>query len=201
MTTYDLFIGNLISHPFIKNALVTCIALAISYGPLGVLLVLRRMSLVGDALSHAVLPGAACSYIFTGTLSLWAMSIGGIVSGLVVAFLSGFVSRTTHLKEDASFASFYLMFYAGGLILLSSFRTRININDLLFGTILGVSNSDLIIVCTFVSITLVALAIIYRPLVFESFDPYFLRSVGAKGGYPDGPRPDDGPCHCSPFLG
>ncbi|MFP3374007.1 metal ABC transporter permease, partial [Pseudomonas sp. SIMBA_068] len=75
--------------------------------PLGVFLSLRRMSLIGDALSHAVLPGAAIGYLISG-LSLVAMGVGGLIAGLAVALLSGAVSRYTPLKEDASFAGFYL---------------------------------------------------------------------------------------------
>ncbi|MFP3802283.1 metal ABC transporter permease, partial [Paraburkholderia sp. SIMBA_027] len=85
----------------------------------GVFLMLRRMSLVGDAMSHAVLPGAAIGYLVAGSLSLTAMGIGGLVAGLSVALLSGVVSRVTVLQEDASFASFYLISLALGVLIVS----------------------------------------------------------------------------------
>ena len=91
---YQAAIAPFIEYGFMRRALVACLALSIGSGPIGVLLVLRRMSLVGDALSHAVLPGAAIGFLVAG-LSLWAMGLGGLVAGLAVALLSGLVSRAT----------------------------------------------------------------------------------------------------------
>ena len=97
---YDLFIGPFIEFEFMRRALVGVFALALGAGPIGVFLMLRRMSLVGDAMAHAVLPGAAIGFMIAG-LSLVAMTIGGLVAGFVVALLAGLVSRATELKEDA----------------------------------------------------------------------------------------------------
>src|SRR6201996_1326624 len=118
-----------------RRALVACLALSIGSGPIGVLLMLRRMSLVGDAMSHAILPGAAVGFLVSG-LSLPAMGLGGMVAGLAVALLSGFVSRTTVLKEDASFASFYLASLAAGVLLVSLRGSSVDLLHVLFGTIL-----------------------------------------------------------------
>ncbi|WP_291366087.1 metal ABC transporter permease, partial [Acetobacter sp. UBA5411] len=97
-----------VTFGFMRRALVATITLGMGAGPVGVLLQLRRMSLIGDAMSHAILPGAAIGYLLAGGLSLVAMGLGGIVAGLGVAMLAGLVSRRTHLAEDANFASFYL---------------------------------------------------------------------------------------------
>ena len=113
---YDLLAAPFADFAFMRRALVACAALSIGCGPVGVLLVLRRMSLVGDSMSHAVLPGAAVGFLVSG-LSLVSMSIGGFVAGLLVALLSGVVSRTTQLREDASFASFYLISIALGVLI------------------------------------------------------------------------------------
>ena len=107
MNFYDLLISSFAEFDFMRYALASIFCLALSVAPVGVFLVMRRMSLVGDALSHAVLPGAAIGYIFAG-LSLLAMSIGGFVAGMLMALLAGLVSRFTSLKEDANFAAFYL---------------------------------------------------------------------------------------------
>ena len=80
------------SYEFMRNALLSCFCLSLGCGPVGVFLVLRRMSLMGDALSHAVLPGAAIGYIIAG-LSLPALSIGGFFAGFLVALLAGIVSH------------------------------------------------------------------------------------------------------------
>src|SRR5512147_1002806 len=116
---YDQVIQPFIEFGFMRRALVACLALSISAGPIGVFLLLRRMSLMGDAMSHAVLPGAAIGYLVAGSLSLTAMGIGGLIAGLSVAVLSGLVSRSTVLQEDASFASFYLASLALGVLIVS----------------------------------------------------------------------------------
>lgn len=160
-----------------RRALVACIALAVSATPLGVFLSLRRMSLIGDALSHAVLPGAAIGYLISG-LSLVAMGIGGVIAGLAVALLSGAVSRYTPLKEDASFAGFYLGSLALGVTLVSLRGSSVDLLHVLFGSLLAVDNPALLLVSGIAAFTLLMLALIYRPLVIDAFDPDFLRAQG-----------------------
>jgi len=154
--------------------------LSVGSGPVGVLLLLRRMSLVGDAMSHAVLPGAAVGFLLGG-LSLPAMGSGGMIAGLVVALLSGLVSRTTALREDASFAGFYLTSLAAGVLLVSLRGSSIDLLHVLFGTILAIDDQALFLIGGVASLTALVLAAAYRPLVAECFDPGFLRSVGGRG--------------------
>src|SRR3954453_4448489 len=97
MDLYALLIEPFANYGFMRRALVACLALSLGSGPVGVFLVLRRMSLMGDAMSHAVLPGAALGFLAAG-LSLGAMSAGGLLVGLAVAILAGTVSRVTALK-------------------------------------------------------------------------------------------------------
>ena len=162
-----------------RRALIACIALSISATPLGVFLLLRRMSLVGDALSHAVLPGAAIGYLISG-MSLVAMGIGGFIAGLAVAMLSGLVSRKTQLKEDASFAGFYLGSLALGVTLVSLRGSSVDLLHVLFGSILAIDSSAMIMVGIISSVSLLVLACIYRALVIESFDSLFLRVSAGK---------------------
>jgi len=166
-----------IEFGFMRHALVACLALALSATPLGVFLSLRRMSLVGDALSHAVLPGAAMGYLISG-LSLVAMGIGGLIAGLAVALLSGAVSRYTPLKEDASFSGFYLGSLALGVTLVSLRGSSVDLLHVLFGSLLAVDNAALLLVGGIAAFTLIMLAIIYRPLVIDAFDADFLRAQG-----------------------
>lgn len=166
-------------HPFIefgfmRRALVACMLLSVSATPLGVFLLLRRMSLVGDALSHAVLPGAAIGYLISG-LSLVAMGVGGIIAGLAVALLSGAVSRFTPLREDASFAGFYLGSLALGVTLVSLRGSSVDLLHVLFGSLLAVDNPSILLVSLVAGGSLLVLAAIYRPLVMDAFDPTFLR--------------------------
>src|ERR1700746_4016720 len=136
MTFYSAALGPFAEFGFMRRGLVGCLALALGCGPIGTILVIRRMSLMGDALSHAVLPGAALGFIFAG-LSLPAMSFGGVVAGLVVALLSGIVTRLTPLREDASFAAFYLISLALGVLLVSTHGSNVDLLRLFFGSILA----------------------------------------------------------------
>ena len=176
----DLLVEPFQEFMFMRHALAACFALAIGCAPVGMLLVLRRMSLMGDALSHAVLPGAALGFLVSG-LSLYAMTVGGIVVGLTVALLAGAVARATALREDASFAALYLISLALGVLIISMRGTSIDLVHVLFGTILAVDDPALILVASITTVTVFTMALIYRPLIVECFDPGFLRSVGGKG--------------------
>ena len=181
MILYDLALGPFAEFGFMRRALVGCLALSLGGGPIGTFLVIRRMSLMGDALSHAVLPGAALGFILGG-LSLPAMSLGGAGAGLTVAFLSGLVTRLTPLREDASFAAFYLISLALGVLLVSTHGSNIDLLHLLFGSILAIDDAALVLIGAVASMSLLCLAVIWRPLVVDCFDPGFLRVVGDRGG-------------------
>src|SRR6478609_2764417 len=163
MSAYDLLLAPFVDYGFMRRALVACLCLALGSGPIGVFLALRRMSLMGDAMSHAVLPGAAIGYLAAGSLSLTAMGLGGLAAGLSVALLSGVVSRTTVLQEDAAFASFYLTSLALGVLIVSLRGSNIDLLHVLFGTILAIDTAALAQIGAITSVTLLALAIIYRP--------------------------------------
>ena len=180
MTLYEITLGPFMEFGFMRRALVGCLALALGSGPIGTLLVIRRMSLMGDALSHAVLPGAALGFILAG-LSIPAMSLGGVAAGLAVALLSGLVSRLTPLREDASFAAFYLISLALGVLLVSTHGSNVDLLHLLFGSILAVDDTALVLIGAIATLTVLSLAVVYRPLVIECFDPEFLRAVGGRG--------------------
>ncbi|WP_395825021.1 metal ABC transporter permease [Elstera sp.] len=179
---WAIFIAPFAEFSFMRRALVACIALSLGCGPMGTLLILRRMALVGDAMSHAVLPGAAIGFLISG-LSLWAMGLGGFIAGLAVALLAGLVARVTSLREDASFAAFYLISLAAGVMIVSTRGSNVDLIHVLFGTILAVDSPSLLLVAGITSVTLVTLAVIYRPLVIECLDPGFFRALGAPGAF------------------
>ncbi len=177
---YELLLQPFVDYGFMRRALVACFALALGCGPIGVFLILRRMSLVGDAMSHAVLPGAAIAFLLFG-YSLTAMTVGGFLVGLAVALLAGSVTRLTPLREDTSFAALFLISLALGVLLVSWEGSSVDLVQLLFGAILAVDDPALLLVAGIATVSTAVLAVIYRALVIECFDPGFLRSVHAGG--------------------
>ena len=168
--------GPFTEFSFMQRALAGCLALSLSAAPMGVFLMLRRMSLMGDAMAHGILPGAALGYLYAG-LSLGAMTVGGIAAGVLVAVAAGLVARSTVLKEDTSMAAFYLLSLALGVLIVSTRGSNVDLLHVLFGTVLALNNDALILLGGISSLTLVGLAFLYRPLVMECLDPAFLRSV------------------------
>lgn len=181
MTPYDALVAPFLEFSFMRRALAGSWSLAAASAPLGVFLVLRRMSLMGDAMAHAILPGVAAGFLVSG-LSLWAMLAGGLVSGLAVALLAAYVARRTPLREDASFATFYLVSLGLGVMLVSLRGSSMDLLHVLFGTVLGLDDDALMLVASSTTLTLLALAAFYRVLVAECMDPGFTRAVGASGG-------------------
>ncbi len=178
---YDLVLAPFADFGFMRRALVGVIALALGAGPIGIFLMLRRMSLMGDAMAHAILPGAAIGYLLGG-LSLGFMTAGGLVAGFAVALLACALARVTVLREDATLASFYLLSLAGGVVLLSVKGSNLDLLHVLFGSVLALDDATLVLLVSASSISLIVLALIFRPLVLECVDPVFLASVNGHGG-------------------
>ena len=177
---YDILIAPFLEFDFMRRALVATLALALGAAPIGVTLMLRRMSLMGDAMAHAILPGAAIGFLVAG-LNLFAMSVGGLIAGLLVALLAGVVARVTELKEDASLAAFFLVSLALGVTIVSARGTNIDLLHFLFGNVLGLDAASLVLVAAISTLSLLILALIWRPLVLECVDPGFLRSISRAG--------------------
>ncbi|MBN8928762.1 MAG: zinc ABC transporter permease [Rhodospirillales bacterium 69-11] len=164
---------------FMRRALAGCIALSVAAPPLGVFLVIRRMSLMSDVLQHGVLPGLAVGAAVAG-LSVWAMGLGGVIAGLAVALLAGALARRTGAREDSQLAGVYLLALALGVVLVSAQR-GIDLTHLLFGSVLAVDDTALFGMAGVATVTLLGLAVIWRPLILESLDPGFL-AVTTGGG-------------------
>ena len=169
-----------VEFAFMRRALFGGAALALSAGPLGVFLILRRMSLIGDAIAHGILPGAALSFWLFG-LSLPALTLGGLSAGLAMAGLAAWVTRRTGLREDASLAALYPISLASGVLLLGLAGRKLDLVHLLFGSALAVDSATLNGMLLVASGSLLGLALIYRALALDSFDPLFLRSVSRFG--------------------
>ncbi len=176
----DWLIAPFAEFAFMRRALVGILALSVAAAPLGVLLMLRRMSLTGDGMSHAILPGTAIAYAVFG-LSLWPMTIGGFLAGALIALIAGMMARFTALKEDATLASFYLMSLSLGVLIVSMRGSNVDLMHFLFGSVLALDDPTLVLVAAISSLTLAVLALLWRPLVLDGVDPGFLRTVSRAG--------------------
>lgn len=177
---HDLLIAPFADFEFMRRALVGAFALALAGAPIGVFLILRRMALSGDAMAHAILPGAALGYLVAG-LSLPAMTLGGLAAGFAVALLSGALARATILREDASLAGLYLVSLALGVTLVSLRGSNVDLLHVLFGNVLALDDQTLLLLAAIASLTLVAFALLYRPLVMETLDPAFTAATTGAG--------------------
>jgi zinc/manganese transport system permease protein len=178
---YELLVQPFAEYGFMRRALIGGVALSFGCAPVGVFLVLRRMSLMGDALSHAALPGVAAAFLLFG-LSLPAMSVGGFIAGVIAVLAAGGIARSARVGEDTSFAALFLLALALGVLLIGLRGGTVDLLHVLFGTPLGVDDAALLLAAGASSVTLLVLALIYRPLVVECFDPGFMRVIGGGGG-------------------
>ncbi|MFO8044384.1 MAG: metal ABC transporter permease [Halomonas sp.] len=178
---FDTWLLAPFDYGFMRRALVAGLALSLAAPPLGVFLMLRGMSLIGDAMAHAILPGVALGFLFAG-FSLPIMSLGGVLSGLLVAVLAGSVSQMTGHREDSAMASFFLISLAAGVMLVSLGGSSVDLTHVLFGSILAVNTTALVLIAAISSLIVVTLAVIFRILVVECLDPLFLRGQGIHSG-------------------
>jgi zinc/manganese transport system permease protein len=177
---YAFLVQPFAEYGFMQQALAGTLLLALGAAPVGVFLMLRRMSLTGDAMAHAVLPGAAVAYLLFG-LALVPMTIGGLIAGLAVALGAGAVSRLTVQNEDASMAAFYLISLAAGVMIVSLRGSSIDLMHVLFGTVLALDSNAVLLIGSITAMTLAILFVFWRGLVAECLDPLFLRSVSGIG--------------------
>jgi zinc/manganese transport system permease protein len=170
-----------LDYAFMRHALAGGAAIAVASAPLGVFLVIRRMSLTGEAMAHAVLPGVAAGYLLAG-FSLPAMTLGGLGAGLLVALLAVGLSRFTALREDAALAGLYLFALALGALLISAGGRPLDLLHVLFGSALALDATHVALLCALAVFVLACLALLYRGLVIDTLDPSFLR-VGGGGAW------------------
>ena len=164
-------------YAFMRRALAACLILSLGLPPLGIFLNLRRMTLVGDAVSHAILPGIALAFLLAG-LNLWGMAAGGMATGVLVALAAIWLSRRTQLSEDAAFTLVYLISLACGILLIARTGSSIDLVHILFGNILGIDNANLGLIAGMACVTLLVLAALYRGLVIDCFDGGFFAATG-----------------------
>ncbi|MFN3228119.1 MAG: zinc ABC transporter permease AztB [Hyphomicrobiales bacterium] len=180
MDIFAVLIAPFADYAFMQRALLGGLLIAFSAGPIGVFLMLRRMSLTGDAMAHAILPGAALGFLIFG-LQLIPMTLGGLIAGALVAAGAGLVARMTVQKEDAAMAAFYLISLALGVMIVSLRGTSVDLMHVLFGSVLALTQESLMMIAGIAAVSITSLALIWRALVAECLDPGFLRSVSGWG--------------------
>jgi zinc/manganese transport system permease protein len=171
---FDL-ISEMSNYAFMRRAFVVTTILSASVSPVGAFLVLRRLSLAGEAMAHAITPGVVIGFVTAG-LSVMSLLFGGLIAGLGVAVLTAYLARNTILRSDASLASLYLIALAIGIFILSAAGSAVPLKSFLFGSILGVDDASMILVSGVATVTLVAFALILRPLIMSTCDPVFFES-------------------------
>jgi zinc/manganese transport system permease protein len=166
---------------FMRAALVACLTLALANGAVGTLLILRRASLDGDVLGHAVMPGAAIGFLYAGPSPGW-LSLGGLASGFGVAALAELIARD-QARRHVRLVAFYLIALSLGVLLVAWRGSNVEIMRVLFGTVLAIDRTALLQIAALASIILVLIAALYRPLAVSAFDPAFLRAAGIRAPY------------------
>jgi len=159
---------------FMKKALIACISLSITSGPVGLLLLLRKMSLMGEALSHGIFPGIALSFLLFG---FWLPGFIGfaILTGVLLSLISSYIKDRSLLNEDSSFSGLYLFSLALGVVLLHYYSGNFNISHLLFGNILSIQDETLLYISVLNTITLFVLYIFRQRILYDCFDPTFIK--------------------------
>ncbi|MEM6579239.1 MAG: metal ABC transporter permease [Pseudomonadota bacterium] len=173
------FFGEMWSFDFMRRAFVATTVLSASVAPVGAFLVLRRLSLAGEAMAHAITPGVVIGFVTAG-LSVFSLLIGGLIAGVVVAVLTALIARKTILRSDASLASLYLIALAAGIFILSAAGSAVPLKSFLFGSILGIDDASMLLIAAVATVTLVSFAVLLRPLIVSTCDPVFFEAQNRR---------------------
>ena len=171
---FDL-VSDMWSYAFIRRAFVVTLVLSASMTPVGAFLVLRRLSLAGEAMAHAITPGIVIGFVTAG-LSVTSLLFGGLIAGVGVAMLTALLAQKTILRNDASLASLYLIALAMGIFLLSVSGSAVPLKSFLFGSVLGIGDASLMLAGGVATVTLIAFAVLLRPMIVSTCDPVFYAS-------------------------
>lgn len=167
------FFNHLLSYQFLNRALITSILVGIVCGTVGSIIVLRGLSLMGDAMSHAVLPGVALSFLFN-----IPMFIGALVTGMIASLFIGFITSKSKTKPDAAIGISFTAFLATGVIIISLINSTTDLYHILFGNLLAITNQSFW-TTIIIGISVLALIVVfYRPLMISTFDATFSRMSG-----------------------
>lgn len=167
------FIDGLINYHFLQNALISALVIGITCGAVGTFIILRSLSLMGDAISLAVLPGVALSFMLGINLF-----IGAIVFGLVASFIISFIKENSVIKGDTAIGITFSSFLALGVILIGMANSSTDLFHILFGNILAVQDSDMWLTLGISGLVLGLLGLFFKGLLLTSFDPVLAKTMG-----------------------
>ncbi|MEC3885560.1 metal ABC transporter permease [Halobacillus sp. HZG1] len=169
------FIEAIMQYGFLQKALLTSVMVGIICGVIGCFIILRGMALMGDAISHAVLPGVAISYMFGINFFF-----GAVFSGVLTAVAIGFVTQNSRIKHDTSIGIMFTAAFAAGIIIITMLKSSTDLYHILFGNVLAVRASDMWITLGIGVVILAAVYLFYKELLVTSFD----ETMGAAYGLP-----------------
>ncbi|EGQ3562067.1 metal ABC transporter permease [Staphylococcus pseudintermedius] len=167
------FVQHLFEYQFLSRAMLTAILVGVVCGVVGCLIILRGLSLMGDAMSHAVLPGVALSFLMN-----IPMFIGAMVTGMLSSIMIGYISEASKTKNDAAIGITFTTFLALGIVLISVIHSATDLYHILFGNILAITQSAFHTTLAVSIVVLALILILYRPLKMSTFDPIFSRMSG-----------------------
>jgi manganese transport system permease protein len=171
------FIEGLIQYDFLQKALMTSVMVGIICGVLGCFIILRGMALMGDAISHAVLPGVAISYAIGINFFF-----GAVLTGVLTAIGIGFISQNSRIKQDTSIGIMFTAAFALGIILITVLESSTDLYHILFGNVLAVRPSDMWITLVIGAVVLAAVYLFYKELLVTSFDVTMAKVYGLRVG-------------------
>ncbi|RST71772.1 metal ABC transporter permease [Siminovitchia acidinfaciens] len=169
------FINDLMTYGFLQKALITSVMVGIICGVIGSFIILRGMALMGDAISHAVLPGVAISYML-GINYFY----GAVVTGVLTSLGIGMISQNSRVKNDSSIGLVFSAMFALGIILITKAKSATDLTQILFGNVISVRSSDMWLTLVIGSIVIVAVVLFYKELLISSFDETMAAAYGLK---------------------
>ncbi|MBN8709260.1 MAG: manganese ABC transporter permease [Verrucomicrobia bacterium 61-8] len=172
MNLFELF-----QYEFMQRALVACVLIGFTNGFIGAFVVLRRLALMADALSHSLLPGLAIAAMLVG-LSTAGLLLGGLLAAFFVAIGGHLIARSSRVKDETAIASLYIIAFALGVAIIKFAHVKVSLDHFLFGNILGIANSDLWTSFAVSAIVLLCLVILHRPLLLALFEPSVAKTQG-----------------------
>lgn len=174
MGQLSLFLDAIMRYQYLQNALIAGVLVGIICGLVGCFIVLRGMALMGDAISHAVLPGVVVAYMFGVSFF-----IGAMVTGVLTALLIGYVSQNSRIKHDSSIGIMFSAAFALGIVLITFNRgSGVDLWHILFGNVLAVSRADLWMTLAIGFIVIILITLFYKQLLISTFDPTMARAIG-----------------------